>query len=454
MKSGRVHLGARTAKRFHSIRESLWLRPVLFAAGALTLGLVLPAVDERLFQPGGTFAGFFRRIIPSLSAAEALLSTGVGALTTLLGVVFSLTVVTLQLAAVQYTSRVLRRFMSDPFTQTMLGVFLGANLYLVLTLSAIRQDPGGKEHVPPISTLVAILLMLVSSGVLAFFLHHLARSIQASTVIAGIGKDTLRAFQKLGITESEGERSEDIPGEQEGGCVLRATAPGYLMLVDEDALIEAAPEGCTVLRIEARTGDFLLPGVPLLKMWPARELSREDRQRLSRCFAQGSERTLHQDVLFGIRQLVDIALRALSPGVNDVTTGLMAINELGAVGHAVATGRGGGGGGYRCTRLEKLRLLIPLMGMEDFLAGAFGELPRAAQDQPRLLVRMLEILAQLSDASDDAEVKRLLQACADRMVVIAHAGSLTKPELEPVQRAREAIGRPAQVDSGPHQETT
>jgi uncharacterized membrane protein len=124
------------------------------------------------------------------------------------------------------------------------------------------------------------------------------------------------------------ERDDTLPGPSEEATVVAARETGYVQLVDEARLIAALPRGVHIARLEVRTGDFLFPGLPLLSSWPQMKLSRWRKRRLHAALAVGRTRTTQQDVLYGVRQLVDMALKALSPAINDVTTAVMVINEL------------------------------------------------------------------------------------------------------------------------------
>jgi uncharacterized membrane protein len=414
MLARRKHLSPRVVKRVRRIKQSLWLLPLSLALLGVVLGALLPWLDHRLSGPtDADDPGLLARFAPAPSPAESLVSTSVGALTTIFGVAFSLTVVTLQLAAVQYTSRVMRRFMADRTTQLMLGAFVGTIAFQLLLLRSIQPGETGSGFVPPLSMALAMVLSLACLGLLAFFLHHLARSIQAATLIASVGKETITALDRLGINAPGGGRTDLRPPPDEPRLLV-AQSPGYVQLVDEELLLDAPP-GCTFLRVEARTGHFVLPGQPLLSVWMEGELSPRDKARLGAAFALGRERTTDQDMLFGVRQLVDVALKALSPGINDATTALMVVNELAAVGYAVATSHAGPCDGYRARQRGPVTVLLPRIGMQTFLQNAFSEIPHAALGHPRLLVRLLEVLAQMAELTPDEAVRGRIVAFGEAL---------------------------------------
>ncbi|HSP79077.1 MAG TPA: DUF2254 family protein, partial [Myxococcaceae bacterium] len=206
------------------------------------------------------------------------------------------------------------------------------------------------------------------------------------------------------------EVGEHRPGPAEEPTVLEAEETGYLQVVDEPRLLAALPPGVHTVRLDARTGDFLFPGLPLLSLWPKVSLSGRQRARLHRALVVGRMRTMQQDVLFGVRQLVDMALKALSPAINDVTTALMVVNELGAVGRALAR-KGRRGHGWWARRRDGVLVLRSGFGLVPFLEDAFGEIPLAAASQPRVLVRILEVLSQVASVEPDESLRVALVQC-------------------------------------------
>lgn len=421
-------LSAAGAKRLNDLRENLWSLPVLLGLLGVGLGLGLPAAERRFLQLPPSFA-------PPASSAEALFSTAAGALATILGVAFSLTIVTLQLAAVQYTSRLMRRFMADSLTRIVLGSYLGSISFLALALRSIDAgDSVERGFVPPISTWLGLALFVCCVMLLAIFIHHLARSIQSGPMVAAIGKDTLATlFEREWVRKAPATSVVAVP--EEAPAYVSSTTPGYLQLVNWEELLEHAPRGCTCMRVEAIHGQFLLPGRPMLAVWPAHALDDQARRSLQDAFALGSERTLHQDVLYGIRQLVDIALKALSPAVNDVTTALTVINELGAILHKIATGESAGDErAFRVMRGSGITLLVPRLTLETVLHHVFDELPRAALPHPLVLARLIDLLTEVLEATSHPSAKRQLLNTGDRLKQYSDRADLTAWEADVLSR--------------------
>ncbi|HLL00585.1 MAG TPA: DUF2254 domain-containing protein [Myxococcaceae bacterium] len=415
----------RVARLREHLKFSLWFQPMLFLLGGLVLGLVLPAVE--LGWPALSHAlhgAWFSRYLPGTpdSGREMLIAMA-AALATMLAVAASMTMVTVQLASAQITPRLLRRFLSDPITQRMLGFFLATVTYLLLVLGTLGSSQEGQAQapLPLLSLAVAMVLTLVCLMLLPGLLHHAARSVEVASVISSVGREIISALRGMRY-HPDAELGPERPGPDEPPTVLTAEQTGYLQLIDEPRLLSALPPGTQTVRLEVRPGDFLFPGLPLVSIWPRVSLEPRQHERLHAALAVGRERTLQQDVLYGVRQLVDMALKALSPGINDVTTALMVVNELSAVGCAVMHQSVLGRGWWMHRRAE-VTLLTSGFGLGPFLDEAFTEIPRAAASQPRVLARILEVLAQLASLETR---KPLLQALVQCGQAVREASGLER----------------------------
>jgi uncharacterized membrane protein len=325
-------VGTRLQTWWMGVRDSLWLLPALLTLAGFLLSMVtlwidawieLDDRDQMVWVFGGGSDG-----------ARGVLSAIAGSLMTVTGTVFSITIVALQLASSQFTPRVLRAFIKDRANQVVLGVLIGTFTYSLLVLRAVRgADDGRASFIPAISVSVAVVLALLCVSLIIFFIHHVARSIQASAIIDRAANDTRtlvnRLFpEQIGEPASEAVPPPVLPAGDPG--TVATEGGGYLEAIDADALFDLAEEQRLVLRMEPLIGGFILPGAPLVSVWPA-EAAEEATEKVRRAFVLGPERTLQQDVELGLRQLADIALRALSPGVNDPTTADICIDRLAEV---------------------------------------------------------------------------------------------------------------------------
>ena len=279
-----------------AIRSSLWFVPSIMVVASIGLALALVEVDQRYrFDLPDTLPLLFGA---GAEGSRGMLSTIAGSMITIAGLTFSLTIAALATASTQYTSRVLRNFMRDRHNQLVLGCFVGIFTYCLVVLRTVRGEAEGL-FVPSLAVFAALLLALLGIGVLVFFIHHIASSIQASTVIGAITDESLAVIERV------------FPSE--GG-------------VDP-----ASEDWDAVVRLDVEPGAFAAVDSPLLSIANARLLDDGMRAKLCACLSVERFRTIDQEPGFGIRQLVDIALKALSPGVNDTTTAAMCVEHLGAV---------------------------------------------------------------------------------------------------------------------------
>jgi uncharacterized membrane protein len=265
-----------------------------------------------------------------------MLSTIAGSMMSVVGVTFSMTLVALAMASSQYSSRIVRNFMRSRVTQTVLGLFAGIFTYCLIVLRTIRSGDEG-EFVPSLAVFVGVVLAVCGVGLLIFFIHHIASSIQASNIIASVCEETLAAVdrlfpEKLGDAAPEGAKRQSEPPELGGGWLaVGAPRTGYIQNVDNAGLLRLAARFNGVLRMEKGIGDFLVAETPLISVNPRQTLEPEMIGELQDVFEINQFRTVEQDAAFGIRQMVDVALKALSPGINDTTTAVTCVNYLSAI---------------------------------------------------------------------------------------------------------------------------
>jgi uncharacterized membrane protein len=311
-----------------TIRESLWFIPALFALGAALAAFGLVAVDRALIRAPDAFYAFGG----SPDGARSLLSTISASMLTFTALVFSITMLVLQLASSQLSPRVMRTFLRDRSNQVVLGLFIATFLYTLLVMREVRSPAEGDPFVPALSVWVAVVLAVASIAAFIHYIDHMAHAIQSATVIRNIARETRGALEQLypaGIGDDAVGDSTIAMGDLERA--IGADRPGTLRLVDGDALLAAARRADVVAELVPAIGDFVPEGSPLFRVhgtaiadsdW---ESLRDD---LSGAVTIGAGRSMAQDVTFGFRQLVDIAARSLSPGINDPTTAVEAINEL------------------------------------------------------------------------------------------------------------------------------
>lgn len=426
---------------------SLWPLPLAAALVGAALGAALPMLD-RSGTGHPTLEG-----IPALAtllgaradSAESILIGIAGALATILSVLFSITIVALQLASSQYSPRVLRRFRGDRLSQAVLALFLGTLVLVVVALPTLPDDP------PPRLTLLVVLALSVAAfASVALFLHHLARQIDTATIVRTIGQDTIHLARKMDFRTI----TTRPPGDDDGAATLRSTGTGYLLRSNTARLLARLPPQVREARVEARAGDFILPGMPLLRLWPRADLDERQVRRLCEAFPLAQQRAIESDLLLGVRELVDVALKALSEVVGDITTAVMAINELGAIVREVQVRDPPVEDAWQRFERDGQIVWEPIVGLRSLLRHAFDEIARQAGAQLRVQSRILEVLEQVIEATHPspahraayAEIARSIAHSADhggateverayfeerRLSVLRRASGITLPDEEP-----------------------
>lgn len=402
----------RIANGWQQLRATYWFLPALMVFLAILLSAATLAVDRRValdspWLPGWIDAG-------GAEGARTLLSTVAGSMITIAGVTFSITIVALTLASSQFGPRLMSNFMRDRGNQLVLGTFIATFTYCVLVLRAVRSVDE-RLFVPHVSVTVGIVLALVSLGVLIFFFHHASSSIRAENVIAAVGRDLEKAIERLfpeaqpyRYVENRLREEEDMPAAFEDEArPVPATGDGYLQAIDFEALGALAAERDMLLRLAHRPGSFIAQGAPLALIWPDDRLGGDDEEtvaeQIEEAFLLGVERSNLQDVEFVINQLVEIAVRALSPGINDPFTAMGCVDQL-------ATSLAGLAqrpipSAYHYDEDGRLRLVAEPITFGGIVDAAFNQIRQHAAGDVAVTIRLLEALAIIA-AHTRTEVQR------------------------------------------------
>lgn len=408
------------------LRFSFWLVPAAIVCAAVTLALALIETD-RLLAPDITIR-WPRLFGAGAAGSRGMLSTIAGSMITVAGVIFSITIVSLSLASSQYSSRVLRNFMSDRANQTALGVFVGIFAYCLVVLRTIR---GGDEgaFVPALSVLAAVMLAFVGIGFLIFFIDHIGSSIQAAQLIAKVAEETLDAIDHQypeipGAPDDEPAVSASMTQPEFHGAIP-ARSTGYVQRVDLSALTAFARARSTTVRMECCIGDFVIEGTPLASVSEVRDADADAVRRINAAYTVARQRTVDQDPAYGIRQLVDVALKGLSPGINDTTTAVMCVDYLTAI----------------VARLAHRRLEVPYRddagdthvivrrpSYADFVGRAFDQIRQNADGNVAVMRRLIHAMATLGSITPAAERRHVLSL---------HVEAVTESIVRSVKNPRE-----------------
>jgi uncharacterized membrane protein len=393
------------------LRSSLWFVPIVCVLVGVGLSFATIAFDRS-----------FGTVIPrSLSgdpdAALAILTTVAMSMVTLTGLVLTITMVVVQLAMGQFTPRVIRTILRDRPSQFAIGVFVATFAHAMLVMREVaapsRSDPNG--FVPGLAIVVAFVLILISIMVLVSYVHHIGQSLRVASLIDSVGDDTRELLFKLYPDVGGGEESPtDLPVDALQQ-VVPAPSPGVVNKVDERELVEAAESADVTIVILPRVGDFVPQGAPIFNIYGG---TVADGRRLLGAVALGRERTLHQDLAYGLQMLVDVAVRSLSKSMGDPTTAVQALDRLHDCLRQLVERRFPSGDHLDSS--GHLRLVVPKYTWERYVDIAMDELRQYAVSSiqvTRRLVVMLEDLSALAPPERRAPLDRqleLLQSMASR----------------------------------------
>jgi uncharacterized membrane protein len=407
---------AQILKHWDRIRSSFWFLPSVMAGAAVALAFATVALDtavtnEWLRSRSWTYTG-------GAEGASAVLETVAGSMITIAGVVFSLTLVALSLASSQFGPRLLRNFMRDTTNQLVLGTFVASFLYCLLVLRTIRRADE-VAFVPHLSVTLGVLFALVSLGVLIYFIHHVSMSIQADEIIARVSSELAagidRLFPKqLGKSAAGAARPRVPETFDQDARIVEAAGDGYLQLIDAEGLMGLAADEDAIFRIERRPGQYVIAGSPLLRAWPGERVTDDLAAKVNAVFVLGNQRTDAQDIEFAVHQLVEIAARALSPGVNDPFTAIACVDRLGSALCRLA--RRELPSPYRYDEQNRLRVVAPAITFPEIADAAFNQIRQHSRPNAALAIRLLDTIAVIAAAAQRTEDRDALRRHADMIV--------------------------------------
>jgi uncharacterized membrane protein len=377
------------------VRGSLFVIPMLFVIVAIVLGQLGILLDSTI---GSGTNELPLGLTSTVESARAVLSTVAGATITFAGIAFSVSLLTIQLASSQYSPRVVSGLFRDPFNKRVIGVVIGTFSYCLIVLRSVRSslEQQGDPVIPNVSVAVAVILGITSILAIIAFIDHNAHAMEISKILDVVTHDAVGAVDRHwsfdALEPSVVQQPDVLPVEP--GFVVPFERDGWVQLLDAEALLEAVPEG-GVVRLDTAVGRFAIKGSAFCTLWPAPPDPAETARMALGAVHLGETRTLQQDASYGIRQLADVALKALSPGVNDPTTAQDAIFHLAALLREFLL------------RDEPLRdlthedrrlVLAQAEAHEQILGLAYDEVRLAAASLPAVSIYLLESMSLLRDA--------------------------------------------------------
>ena len=402
----------------HDLTSGMLFRPALISGTIALVGLALIELEATGTLPRWDGGGWFFGNDPG--SAQAVLGAIAGSMMSVVSIVYSVLLVALSLASVQFSPRILGGFVRDRVSQRTLGVFLGTFVFCLLVMRATRAEPA---WVATWAVAVGCLLGLACLVFLIYFLHHIATGIQVNNLVDRIATDTAAVMDDVGGAGAVAA----VPPLPADAVAVEATASGYLQLVDHEGLVALARRSGAIVHIAVEPGDYVAPGSALAYL--ARPGAASAAPLTTACrdaFDLGTVRTMQQDVGFGLRQLVDIALKAISPAVNDPSTAGTCIDRLGSLLAALAVRPSG-------TRViadgDAVRVVVPRPTFADLVDLAFNQLRQYGRGDLAVSIRILGAIAAVARPCTAAQ-RAPLRAHAD----LVRAG--LSPAFLPADRQR------------------
>lgn len=415
---------------FESIKARFWVIPLLIVSGAVILSIVVRYIpfDVRLPNPLASIL-----FDASTENSRQILSAIATSLMTVVGVLFSILVVVLQQVSSQYNPRVIEKFIRSGLSQVVLGTFIGTFVFCLLILRQIPVDPDESEYIPHLGTNIGIVSALGCMVLLIHFIQNILHSIRSTRVVAGLRDEAIRSLRdyREQLWTLHDDAAEPAGGGDDGDDRARyfdlvADSTGNLQSYDIKRLHRALRSKDVQVEIRVLPGDYVLKGGRLARVRSRDAITDECLRAAARAFHIGEFRTHDQDVRFSLRQMVDIALRALSPSLNDPTTAIEAINGLGSVLLNFICERGI----PESIRLKDgSRIQFQKVTLRDLLHLSFSQIVSSADNQVAVLRMVMDRHLDLLEAVSDPEDEKILKVAIGQLASDIQRKESAKPYL-------------------------
>ncbi|EPR67141.1 DUF2254 domain-containing protein [Cyclobacterium qasimii] len=421
------------------LKSTFWFVPVLIIALGIALPFWLVYLDStNAFEPKGGWKYLFPS---SPNAAKDILSTIAGAMIGVAGTVFSITLVALTLASSQFGPRLIKNFMYDRINQTVLGTYVSLYIYCLIVLNTVK-DTDQLEFVPIISVFFALVMTIGNILLLIIFIHHVANSIQADNIIGKISKNlstNLKVLfpEQIGKAASSTFELEEVRSKFSYTTALKSNKEGYLQYIDAETLMEEVSDKDLFLELYFRPGDYLFLGREMGKIYSHKNLSDEELETLKDNFLTGRTRTSQQDAEHAIHQMVEIAARALSPGVNDPYTAIACIDNLSNTMAYLTTVKFPSS--YRIGAHDRLRIYANALTFEGMMDAAFNAIRQYSKGNPPVIIHLMAAMAILWDFAEEQHHKEVIKKHAKMILNLAEISIDEKNDLEDLQERFDAI---------------
>ncbi len=410
-------------------------------SGSILLSIITFQIDRTIE------IGILQKIswlgISDPEAARSFLGVISGSMISTTGVTFSITIAALVQASSQLGPRLLSNFLRDRGNQTVLGILLATYTYCIFTLKTI-SNTATFTFIPDIGITIATIFTIISLGALVYFFHHISTSLQANHVISQVGNELQQAIKKIYPEKMEYSHDfnlinpEDIPETiPENSYQIKSNKGGYLQAIDTKTLLEIAQENDFILITELRPGEYTSEENTLVSIYPKNEKIEELKEKINNAFILGEERLRLQDIKYSIEQLVEIAIRALSPGINDPYTALACIDQL--TSGTIELVKRSITEGYYYDTSGKLRLITKPLTFTDIMETMYKDIRRNSSTNATINIKLLESISKTAPHTQTKEQRMILREQAD-IILNESVRLIHEPyDLEEIKKTHQTV---------------
>ncbi|SMO87495.1 Uncharacterized membrane protein [Saccharicrinis carchari] len=410
------------------LKSTFWFLPVVFILLAIVFALLFAYFDSQVQFPDKGIWPYI--LVGSASSARTILATISAAMIGVAGTVFSITLVALTLASSQFGPRLIRNFMYDRFNQVVLGTYIATFIYCLMVLNTIKETDH-LIYIPSLSILFAIIAAVANIILLVIFIHHISVSIQADKVISDISESMSKNISSLfpdTLDDVKSKRPHYDEKALKNACTTKQTIlaakSGYLQYIDNDALVALALDYDFLIHLNCRAGDYLVKESELGTVYAGKNIEDEQIKKISHQLIIGQTRTRQQDAEHAIHQMVEIAARALSPGVNDPYTAIACIDNLTST--MCYLSRVKFPSKHRTDKDKRLRLIVETFSFNGMLNAAFNQIRQYAKGSPSVVIRLMDALITIDQFTHKPDYKISLKKHAEMIMNMAKE-SFTEP---------------------------
>jgi uncharacterized membrane protein len=398
----------------YNLRGGFLVRPLIIALTLGSAGALLSWLEETEPALSSWVPAVLFPSHADPQVAQVILGGIATSIMTVVSIVFAILLMTLTLASMQFSPRIIVSFVRDRVTQWTLGIFLGTFCYCMAALPAARSTP--KPFAPVATVLGAMLLSLICVGWLLYFIHHISQAINVNQIVDRIANETVAMIDEMMPYPRRYPRvaAGDPPDSSTWETTILSATSGYIRYIDTHRLLATAKSHSVKVQVLRRVGQFVPEGVPLLRVYKGERLSAEGLSELRDVFDFGPSRTLQQDIEFGVLQIVDIALKAISPAVNDPSTAITCVDQLSRV--LIRFAAREAPSSLLCDPPGVVRVSVPWSDLGRMLDSGFEQIRLYSQTDLAVSLRMMRALGDIAITLPDPEDRRTLVERGRRIV--------------------------------------